>query len=151
MPTIDEAGGAFVVMLPNLLGSRVGALESPADCAIHQTPRVEHVLGLEALLVPAATFFEFDPEKPLPNIWLPGKPGINVLMADGSVRFINRTISEQTLKNAIQADEGIPLGPDWNGNRPGPFPNAPFPMAPMPKLGAPKGGAKGVPPPLGKP
>ncbi len=57
--------------------------------------------------------FVFDPAKPLPNIWLPGKPGINVCMADGSVRFINRSISEATLKNAIQADEGNILGPDW--------------------------------------
>ena len=57
--------------------------------------------------------FEFDPAKPLPNIWLPGKPGINVALADGSVRFINRSMSEKTLKNAIQADDGNVLGPDW--------------------------------------
>ena len=57
--------------------------------------------------------FEFDPKKPLPNIWLPGEPGTNVCMGDGSVRFINRSLSEQTLKNAIQADDGNVLGPDW--------------------------------------
>jgi hypothetical protein len=57
--------------------------------------------------------FEFDPKKPLPNIWLPGKPGINVLLADGSVKFINRSISEKTLRNAIQADDGEVLGPEW--------------------------------------
>ena len=57
--------------------------------------------------------FEFDPAKPLPNIWLPGKPGINVALADGSVRFINRSMSEATLKNAIQADDGNVLGADW--------------------------------------
>lgn len=57
--------------------------------------------------------FVFDPNKPLPNIWLPGKPGINVAMADGSVRFVSKSISEATLKNAIQADDGNVLGPDW--------------------------------------
>ena len=57
--------------------------------------------------------FEFDPKKPLPNIWLPGKPGINVCMGDGSVRFINRSISEATLRNALQADDRNVLGPDW--------------------------------------
>ncbi len=57
--------------------------------------------------------FEFDPKKPLPNIWLPNKPGINVVLADGAVRFINRSMSEQTLKLAIQADDGQPLGKDW--------------------------------------
>lgn len=57
--------------------------------------------------------FEFDAKKPLPNLWLPGKPGINVALADGSVRFLPKTISERTLKNAIQINDGLPLGPDF--------------------------------------
>ena len=57
--------------------------------------------------------FEFDPSKPLPKIAMPGKNGFNVLMADGSVRFVSASVSETTLKNAIQADDGNVLGEDW--------------------------------------
>ena len=30
----------------------------------------------------------YDPKKPLPNLGLPGQPGVNVVMGDGSVRFL---------------------------------------------------------------
>jgi hypothetical protein len=57
----------------------------------------------------------YDPKKPLPNLALPGAgDGINVLIGDGSVRYINlKAISEKTLRNAITRDDGLPLGTDW--------------------------------------
>ena len=55
--------------------------------------------------------FVFDPAKPLPNVWLPGKPGINVTLADGSVQYLPRTTSEKGLKSGILMDDGKPLGP----------------------------------------
>ncbi|MDB5313650.1 MAG: hypothetical protein JWO38_7852 [Gemmataceae bacterium] len=58
--------------------------------------------------------FEFDPKKDLPKLALPGTNGINVAMADGSVRYVDLgRVSEKTLKHAIQAHDGEPLGPDW--------------------------------------
>jgi prepilin-type processing-associated H-X9-DG protein len=60
--------------------------------------------------------FAFDPKLPLPptRLALPGERGINVAMADGSVRFIDLSrISEKTLKAAITAAGGETLGQDW--------------------------------------
>jgi prepilin-type processing-associated H-X9-DG protein len=57
--------------------------------------------------------FEFDPKKPLPRIAQPGRNGFNVLMGDGSVRFVSAAVSETTLKLVIQADDGMVLPPDW--------------------------------------
>jgi hypothetical protein len=57
--------------------------------------------------------FEFDPKKPL-NLAIPGATGINICMADGSVRFIDpNRVSQQTLKAAITANGREILGPDW--------------------------------------
>jgi hypothetical protein len=45
-----------------------------------------------------------------------GRPGNNyfiVGMADGSVRGISKTVSDQTLRNAINPKDGVPLGLDW--------------------------------------
>jgi len=40
--------------------------------------------------------------------------GYNVALGDGSVRFIETgRVSEQTLRNAITANDNNPLGPDW--------------------------------------
>ncbi len=41
--------------------------------------------------------------------------GFNVLMYDGSVRWVNpKIVSEETLWRAIQPDDGLPLGSDWD-------------------------------------
>lgn len=43
------------------------------------------------------------------------KGGFNVLLFDGSVRWVDsKVVSERTLWNAIGPDEGEPLGPDWD-------------------------------------
>ena len=57
----------------------------------------------------------FDPKKPLPKLVGPGDPNlIQVALGDGSVRAVNlKTVTEKTLKNAIQRDDGNPLGEDW--------------------------------------
>lgn len=89
--------------------------------------------------------FEFNPKEALPKLALPGVNGINVAMADGSTRFVDLTrVSEKTLKQVIQADDGEPLGSNWNDPKDGPFPmmtipKAPNPKAPMPKFGPPPG------------
>ena len=54
----------------------------------------------------------FDPKGPLPRFGI-HPDGFNVLLGDGSVRFLSSKISETTLRNAITADDGQPLGPDW--------------------------------------
>ena len=56
----------------------------------------------------------FDPNKPIvPLLSTFFNSGCNVALADGSVRVIDRSISETTLKNAIRRNDGQPLGPDW--------------------------------------
>jgi hypothetical protein len=57
----------------------------------------------------------FDPKKPLPKLKGAGQPDLlQVLLGDGSVRTLNvKTVSEKTLKNAIQRNDGNPLGDDW--------------------------------------
>ncbi len=57
--------------------------------------------------------FEFDPAKPLPPSFAPGRPPINVLMGDGSVRAVDPAkVSEKTLKAAFTRAGGEVLG-NW--------------------------------------
>jgi hypothetical protein len=55
----------------------------------------------------------FDPNGPLPK--LGGASGGNFLvaLADGSTRYISRSVSQPTLRGAITANGGEVLGPDW--------------------------------------
>jgi prepilin-type processing-associated H-X9-DG protein len=78
--------------------------------------------------------FEFDPKKPLPKLALPGTPGINVAMADGSVRYIDLGWEpERALKAAITASGGEIVNLDGDAGGPGGV--FPIPMAPVPKAG----------------
>lgn len=43
----------------------------------------------------------------------PGAPGFLVVMMDGSVLQINKNVSEDTMRNAINPNDGKALGPDW--------------------------------------
>jgi hypothetical protein len=54
-------------------------------------------------------------DKPLPKLGglLPDLPSLNVAMADGSVRSVNRTVSEKTLRAAITPNGGEILGSDF--------------------------------------
>ena len=57
--------------------------------------------------------FALDPQKPKAKLGI-NKGKLNVLMGDGSVRFIDLTkISDETLRNAITINDGMVLGPDW--------------------------------------
>src|SRR6202035_2688673 len=55
----------------------------------------------------------FDPKGPLPKFGV-SPDGFHVLLAEGSVRFVRSTISEQTLRRAITRNDGEPLGSDWD-------------------------------------
>lgn len=57
---------------------------------------------------------DFDPNQPLPRLGGLLPTGFNVAMADGSALFIDpNRVSEQTLRHAIMASDGAPLGGDW--------------------------------------
>ncbi len=55
----------------------------------------------------------YDPNGPLPKFGYPGQSGFNVLMADGSVKFVTDKVSERTLRSAITKADGDALGADW--------------------------------------
>ena len=55
----------------------------------------------------------YNPAGPLPPLGGMFKDGFNVVMADGSVRFVKQTVSEKTLRAAITPAGGEILGPDW--------------------------------------
>jgi hypothetical protein len=57
---------------------------------------------------------EFDPKKPLPKLGGHFADGLNVLFADGSTRFLRKSLDEKTLKALITADgkEDVSLGKD---------------------------------------
>jgi hypothetical protein len=59
----------------------------------------------------------YEPDLPLPKLGGYFSGGFHVALADGSVRFIRSTMSEQTLRLAIQPRDGIPFGPDWDDQR----------------------------------
>ncbi len=44
------------------------------------------------------------------------KGGMNICLADGSVRRVTPGISQQTWTNALLPKDGNPLGPDWDNN-----------------------------------
>jgi hypothetical protein len=55
----------------------------------------------------------YDPNAPVPQLWAKDAKGTQVLMADGSVRFVPNTVSEQTLRAAITRAGGEMMGADW--------------------------------------
>lgn len=57
--------------------------------------------------------FKYSDKMPLPKLGPPNGKGGNVLMADGSVRFLPNTVSERTLRLAITRADGMPLPLDW--------------------------------------
>jgi hypothetical protein len=62
----------------------------------------------------------YSPDKPLPELATVWGSGFFVAMADGSVRFVNKTINEKTLRAAITRAGGEVLGPDWDTSSSGP-------------------------------
>ena len=57
--------------------------------------------------------YRFDPAGPLPPLGHPKRDVFAAAMADGSVRWVKKTVSPQTLKAAVTANGGEVLGPDW--------------------------------------
>jgi hypothetical protein len=54
-----------------------------------------------------------EPKKPLPKLGGQFREGFLVLMLDGSVRLVNKKVTEKTLRNAINPNDGEALGADW--------------------------------------
>jgi hypothetical protein len=57
--------------------------------------------------------YKFDPKGPLPTLGRADRDTFLVVMVDGSVRAVKKSVSETTLKNAINRQDGMVLGPDW--------------------------------------
>jgi hypothetical protein len=56
---------------------------------------------------------DYDPNKPLPRLGKHFSQGTGVALGDGSVVFVPATVSEVTLRRAIDPADGQPLGADW--------------------------------------
>jgi hypothetical protein len=57
--------------------------------------------------------FKTNVKKPLAILVRRGAAGFHVAMADGSVRYVARTVTLETLKAAFTRNGGEVLGPDW--------------------------------------
>jgi DNA-directed RNA polymerase subunit RPC12/RpoP len=55
----------------------------------------------------------FNPNQPVPRPQGHWASGFQALLADGAARFIEKNMSEQTLRAAITRDGGEIMGPDW--------------------------------------
>jgi uncharacterized protein DUF1559 len=55
----------------------------------------------------------YDPDGRLPDLRSPFRDGFRVALADGSMRWLKKDISETTLRAAITRNGGEVLGPDW--------------------------------------
>ncbi len=55
----------------------------------------------------------YNPNGPLPQLWSKDMPGTHVVLADGSVRFVRKTVSERTLRSLITKSGGEFVGGDW--------------------------------------
>jgi hypothetical protein len=56
----------------------------------------------------------YQAQQPLPKLGGLFKTGFHAAMADGSVRFVRRTVSEKTLRAAITPAGKDKIGRDWN-------------------------------------
>jgi hypothetical protein len=54
-----------------------------------------------------------DAKKPLPKLGAQFPEGFLVCMCDGSARIVRKTVTEKTLRYAIDPADGYPLGTDW--------------------------------------
>jgi hypothetical protein len=50
---------------------------------------------------------------PLPKLGNPARDRFYVVMGDGSVRIVPKSVTDATLRKAIDRRDGMPLGPDW--------------------------------------
>jgi hypothetical protein len=55
----------------------------------------------------------YSADQPLPPLGRADAKGFMVVMADGSVRFVRKEVTESTLRSAITAAGNDTLGPDW--------------------------------------
>ena len=99
-PTAMQPGVYTISNIPDGTSNTVAVIEA-ADPVIWTKP--DDVM-LPAKLAPGALKKKFGGQYP---------GGFNVLMWDGSVRFVKDTISERTLGFALNPNDGQVLGSDW--------------------------------------
>jgi|GEM_PF-2819460 hypothetical protein len=71
------------------------------------------VEGAELVLWTKPTDLPFDRKRPLPALGWSFRQDFRAALADGSIRIINRQLSEGALRAAITRNGGETLGPDW--------------------------------------
>jgi hypothetical protein len=113
--TTKEAHGTFYQVFVGPQAPFNGALEPrmPASFADGTSNTILIAEAAEAVPWTKPDDIPFNIKGPLPKLGGLFATGFNVAMADAAVRFVPRTISEQTLRAAITPAGGDVLGADW--------------------------------------
>jgi hypothetical protein len=83
----------------------------------------------------------FDAETDPKSLGMPNRPGINVVMADGSVHYVDlNKLTPETLRAAASRNAGDVVGPDWFGVPPDVIKRGEAPPPKPKNLNPPKGG-----------
>ena len=75
-----------------------------------------HNFGLDWYQQANTNMFQTNPDPPQCDNWRAQSghtSGMNVVLADGSVRLVSSSISQATWTSALLPRDGTPLGPDW--------------------------------------
>jgi prepilin-type N-terminal cleavage/methylation domain-containing protein/prepilin-type processing-associated H-X9-DG protein len=75
-----------------------------------------HNFGMDWYQQPNTNMFQDNPPEALCDNWRAQSAhtgGMNVCMADGSVRIVNASVSQATWTSALLPADRVPLGPDW--------------------------------------
>jgi prepilin-type N-terminal cleavage/methylation domain-containing protein/prepilin-type processing-associated H-X9-DG protein len=75
-----------------------------------------HNFGMDWYQMPNTNMFQDNPPESLCDNWRAQSAhtgGMNVCLADGSVRFVSASVSQATWTSALLPNDRVPLGPDW--------------------------------------